>query len=160
MLIEEANAFLPKFLEEFNQKFKRQAQNPINAHRPLLDTQDLDRIFCLKHTRRISQNLTLQYGGVLYQIYAEKAEYTLRNKEITICEYRDGKVRFEDNGKVLNAIPYKEISAPTEEISSKELLTTLMDKENTKGRKKVYKPGSNHPWKQSSRRSTRNFCYL
>ena len=158
--LEEGNAFLPKFLEEFNQKFKKQAKNPINAHRPLLDTQDLDRIFCLKHTRRISQNLTLQYGGTLYQIYAGKLEYTLRNAEITVFEYEDGRVLFERNGKELKAIPYKEVSAPTEEVSSKELLTTLMDKENTKGRKKVYKPGSNHPWKQSSRRSTRNFCYL
>lgn len=114
--LEEANAFLPKFLEEFNQKFKKHPQNPINAHRPLLETQDLDRIFCLKHTRRISQNLTLQYGGTLYQIYAEKLEYTLRNVEITVLEYHDGRIHFEHNGKALKAIAYKEISAPTEEV--------------------------------------------
>lgn len=154
--LEEANAFLPKFLEEFNQKFKKHPQNPINAHRPLLETQDLDRIFCLKHTRRISQNLTLQYGGTLYQIYAEKLEYTLRNVEITVLEYHDGRIHFEHNGKALKAIAYKEISAPTEEVSSKELLEALINKENSKSKKKAYKPGVNHPWKQGARRRSKH----
>ena len=129
---------------------------PINAHRPLLDAQDLDRIFCLKHSRRISRNLTLQCGGVLYQIYAERLEYTLRNTEITVFEYQDGRVLFEYNGKELKAIPYKEVSAPTEEVSSKELLETLINKENAKVEKKTYRPGVNHPWKQSAKRRIRH----
>ena len=155
--IEEANAFLPTFLEEFNLKFKKTPQNPINAHRSLLETQDLNRIFCLKHTRRISKNLTLQYGGVLYQIYAEGLEYTLRNKDVIIFEYQDGKVRFEHNEKLLKAIPYKDVESPTEIASAKELLTILKDREIPKEKKKAYKPGPNHPWKKSARRRAKQF---
>ena len=153
--IEEANAYLPIFLEEFNLKFKKLPQNPINAHRPILETQDLDRIFCLKHTRRISKNLTLQYGGILYQIYTDRLEYTLRNKEVVVFEYQDGRVSFECNGKILRAIPYREAKAQTEVVSSKELLASLAQKEAPT--KKPYTPNRNHPWKRSARRRIKEF---
>jgi len=155
--IEEANAFLPTFLEAFNQKFKKLPRNPINAHRPLLKTHDLDKIFCLKHARRISKNLTLQYGGTLYQIYADGLEYTLRNQDITVLEYQDGKVDFEHGGKLLKAIPYKEVAAPTEIVSSKELLASLANKKKPTTKRKAYKPSRNHPWKQSARRRAKLF---
>ncbi len=155
--IEEANAFLPTFLPELNQKFTKKPQNPINAHRVLLETQDLDKIFCLKHTRKISKNLTLQYEGLLYQIYADGLEYTLRNQEVTVLEYQDGKVSFERNGKLLKAIPYKEAEAPTEIVSSKELLAALASKEKPVTKRKAYKPSRNHPWKQSARRRAKLF---
>ena len=106
--IDQGNAFLPEFLENHNNQFKKDPQNPINAHRPLLETQDLDRVFCLKDTRRISKNLTLQYEGVIYQIYADGLEYTLKKKDVTILEFQDGKILVECNGKLLKAIPYKE----------------------------------------------------
>jgi len=153
--IEAANAFLPSFLEEFNQKFKKKPKNPINAHRKLLEAQDLNKIFCLKHTRRISKNLTLQYGGILYQIYADGLEYTLRNKEVTVFEYQDGKVRFESNGKLLKAIPYNQTEGPAKIVSAKELITNLSNMEVPK--KKVYKPGQNHPWKRSSKKREKQF---
>lgn len=155
--IEEGNAFLPTFLKELNQKFRKFPQNPINAHRALVETQDLDRIFCLKHTRRISKNLTLQYGGIIYQIYADGLEYTLRDQEITIFESQDDKIRFERRGKLLKAIPYEEVEAPTEVVSGKELLAKLADKEVSTSKKKAYKPGRNHPWKQSARRKVKQF---
>ena len=155
--MDQGNAFLPEFLKELNQKFKKPPQNPINAHRPLLEAQDLDKIFCLKHTRRISKNLTLQYEGILYQIYADRLEYTLRKQDVTVFEYQDGKVLIEHNGKQLKAIPYKETEAPTEIVSAKELLATLADKGIAMAKKKAYKPGRNHPWKQSARRRSKQF---
>ena len=154
---EQANDFLPLFLKEFNQKFTKPAKNPSNAHRPLIDDQDLDKVFCLKHTRRISKNLILQYKGVLYQIYANGLEYTLRQKDVTVIEYEDGEVHFENNGKRLKAIPYKEVEGPTEIVSSKELLTVLA-KQPSKGKER-YKPGPHHPWKQSVSRKSRVLAY-
>ena len=150
--IDQGNAFLPGFLKEHNQKFKKSPQNPINAHRTLLETQDLDRIFCIKHTRRISKNLTLQYGGILYQIYADGLEYTLRKKDVSVFEYQDGKTCIEYNGKLLKAIPYKEVGAPAEIVSAKELGVPLISKEISIVKKKAYKPGPNHPWKRSARK--------
>jgi hypothetical protein len=151
--IEEGNAFLPAFLKDLGLKFDKPPQNPIDAHRPIQDIHDLDRIFCLKHTRKISKNLTLQFKGVLYQIYADGLEYTLRKKEITILEYQDGKVFFENNGKLLKAVAYKEVESPAEEVSSKELVSVLIEKEKRK--KKQWQPGANHPWKNGSKKRSR-----
>jgi hypothetical protein len=64
--IETANAFLPSFLDKFNQKFAKAPQDPRNAHKPLLDSHNLSRIFCLKHKRQLSKTLTLQYDNVIY----------------------------------------------------------------------------------------------
>jgi len=153
--IEAANAFIPPFLEEFNRKFAKVPFNPINAHRPLLDTHNLDRIFCLKYTRCISKNLTLSYKNTLYQIYADRLEYTLRNTQAEVFETKDGKISFERNGKVLKAIPYREMEADIEEVSGKELLAALASIKPEK--KKRYIPGRNHPWKRGARLSKNRF---
>ena len=147
--IEAANAFIPSFLKDFNQKFAKSPRNSIDAHKPLLDTHNLDSIFRLKYTRRVSKNLTLSYNNVLYQIYADKLEYTLRKTLIDIFETQDGKTSFERNGKVLKAIPYHEQEAEVEEVSAKELIATLIDIKTEP--KKAYKPGPAHPWKRGAR---------
>jgi hypothetical protein len=83
--IEAANDFLPSFLDKFNQQFAKVPQDPIDAHKLLLDTHNLDRIFCIKETRRLSKNLTLQYNNVIYQVLAEGKEYILRKAEVRGC---------------------------------------------------------------------------
>ena len=146
--IVEANAFLPSFLQELNQKFAKAPKNSINAHKKILEDQDLDKIFCLKYTRRVSKSLTLQYGGVLYQVYADKLEYTLRGRDITILEYADGRLVFENQGRALKGIPYKEVEAPAEIVSSKE----LSSRKSNVMKKKGYKPSLKHPWIRGRRR--------
>lgn len=48
--IEEANSYLPLFIENFNKRFSKPAKNPTNAHKST-HGYDLDRIFTLKETR-------------------------------------------------------------------------------------------------------------
>ena len=146
--IEAANAFLPPFLDKFNQKFAKTPASPQNAHRPLLSTHNLDRIFCLKHTRQLSKNLTLQYNNTIYQVFADKREYVLRKALVTVFEQKDGTVIIEHKGKALTVQPYHEMQARTEEVSGKELAGKLL--EITKS-SKIYKPNRNHPWKPGRR---------
>lgn len=146
--IEAANAFLPSFLAAFNQKFAKAPLNPQNAHRTLLPTQDLDKIFRLKYTRQLSKNLTLQYNSVIYQVFAHEREYALRKARVTVCETKDGEITIECRGKVLSATPYHQMQARTEEVSGKELLVRLVEKAATK---KAYKPNGHHPWKRGRR---------
>jgi hypothetical protein len=96
--IEAANAFLPQFLDDFNQKFAKAPQDPRNAHRALSETDNLDRILCLKYKRRLSKSLTLQYDNVIYQVIVpEKSAYTLRKTQVEVLEMKDGKVIIEGN---------------------------------------------------------------
>lgn len=144
--IEAANAFLPSFLDKFNQQFAKAPQNPIDAHKPLLDAHNLDRIFCIKDTRRLSNNLTLQYDNVIYQVLAAGKEYTLRRAEVTVLKTTNGSVVIECRGKILTVVPYHKIQARAEEVSSKELLATLAARKEYKPR-----PGRDHPWKRGPR---------
>ena len=66
--IEEGNRFLPIFIEEYNGKFGREARNEEDAHRPLKETDELERIFAKRSTRKLSKSLSFQYGGTIYQI--------------------------------------------------------------------------------------------
>ena len=71
--METANTFLPAFLQKFNDRFSKTPAQPKSAHKPILSTHNLDRIFCIKDTK----NLILQYENVIYQVLADKKEYTL-----------------------------------------------------------------------------------
>ena len=143
--IEAANAFVPSFLEKFNQKFAKAPQHPDNAHQPILATHNLDRIFCLKHKRQLSKNLTLQYKNITYQIIAERKEYMFRKAEVMVLETQDGKISIEYRGRPLTAVAYHTMQARAEEVSAKELISALAE------RKPRYKPGRTHPWKRRGR---------
>jgi hypothetical protein len=125
--IEAANMFLPTFLKEFNLQFAKLPENPINAHKPAPSQQELDRIFCIKNVRVLSKNLTLQYKGILYQIYSED-QLSLRGAKVDIIESLEGAVRIERKGKALRFVPYGEVEVPFPEVCSKELMDALVPK--------------------------------
>lgn len=143
-----ANTFVPAFLQKFNDRFSKTPAEPTNAHKPILSTHNLDRIFCIKDTRHLSKNLTLQYENIIYQVLADKKEYTLRNATVDVLQLRDGSIRIERQGKRLVVRSYDTLEAKTEVVSSKELLETLKEP-------KVYKPSKKHPWKRSSKKLQR-----
>jgi transposase len=139
--IEEANTYLPSFIEDFNQRFSRQAKNSYNAHRSI-ETLSLDHIFTIQQTRRLTKNLILQYKNVLYQIKTTKPHYALRKQIVTIYEKQNGEIIIEHKGRPLDYVTYQEQEVQGEIISAK-LLNHHIDKI-----KKKYKPPKNHPWRR------------
>jgi len=150
--IEAANAFIPGFLETFNNKFAKTPKDPHNAHKPILEAHDLDRIFALQHKRRLSKTLTLQYNGVIYQVIApDRLGYTLKGVEVTVVETKQGAISFEYRGKPLKAVSYHQMQAPLPEVSSKELVEALRTRNPQKPEPR-YRPRSRrHPWKSGPR---------
>ena len=65
---------------------------------------------------------------------------------VEVLECIDGSVTIEYRGKVLAMVPYHQMQARTEEVSSKELLVKLAEKS-----KYTPKPGRYHPWKRGRR---------
>ncbi len=135
-------------MQKFNDRFSKTPAKPKSAHKPILSTHNLDRIFCIKDTRSLSKNLTLQYENGVYQVLADKKEYTLRNATVDVLQLRDGTIRIGRQGKRLVVRPYDTLKAKTEVVSSKELLETLKEP-------KTYKPSKKHPWKRSSKKLQR-----
>jgi hypothetical protein len=68
--METANAFLPKFREDYNRRFAVVPHSSHNAHRPLLKADHLDLILTPPETRTLSKNLTIQFKHVIYPIQA------------------------------------------------------------------------------------------
>ncbi len=144
--LEEANAFLPTFIDDFNKRFAKPPQDATNAHRELLPEHNLGRIFCQKTLRQLSKNLTLQYKGVIYQIITERPSYAMRKVAVEVLETKDGQVMIEYRGKALTAVPYHEMQARVEVVSSKDLITALEDRPEKK-----HRPSKHHPWKRGGR---------
>ena len=55
LLVEEANSFLPIFINDFNHKFAVVPKDPNNAHKDLLPEHHLSRIFTIKENRTLKK---------------------------------------------------------------------------------------------------------
>jgi hypothetical protein len=144
--MDEANAWLPEFIEGFNARFAVCPRSSHDAHRPLLPTDDLDRIFTWQVTRTLSKNLTLQYKKVVYQIKSKRPTYAMRHAGVTVCENEKGKIEILYRGHSLPYSIYHKQARQAEEVSSKSLDTAL---------KKVWKPPANHPWRNYGNSNSR-----
>ncbi len=65
---EEANVYLPSFIEEFNEQFGVAPASKVNPHIALKPNENLEEILVEKHTRVISKNLTISYENQIIQV--------------------------------------------------------------------------------------------
>src|SRR5829696_3061711 len=93
--LEAANAYLPEFIADYNQRFAVAPRSPESAHRPLAQNEDLDRILTLCEKRTLSKNLTLSYNNVIYQIKTKRSAYTMRQAHVEVRERHTGEITIE-----------------------------------------------------------------
>jgi len=147
--IEEANTFLPTFIEEYNRRFAVTAQNPTNAHRPLLKTHDLEQIFTIKQERHLSKNLTLQYKNVIYQIISDRQSYALRGTKVIVTENEREEVRIFYKDSELDYSLYHLQDKQGEIVDAKQI-NPEWERFLKKEEKQQYVPARNHPWRRSA----------
>lgn len=138
--LEEANAFLPAFLATYNCKFGKKATSPFNAHRPLKQKEDLQRILCVKETRKVTKNLEVSFEGKIYQIQAFNSRNRLRGNHITIIRTLNGDLLMEREEGPLEYVMLNESSDMSFILDAKELVSHV--------EKKKWKPSHTHPWKR------------
>jgi hypothetical protein len=90
--MEDGNAFLPEYTEDYNRRFGRIPQNPHDAHRPLQDGEDLSRIFSWQEERTLSRNLTVHFKRVTYLVEPGPDTSPLGGKRVRVYEWEDGRV--------------------------------------------------------------------
>ena len=101
--IAEANAWLPCFIEHFNQKFAKCARNSKNLHRPLTEFDlELDDIFTWQEPRKVTKNLTLTYDKCIYMLEPTELNQKLVGQYISFLEYPDGTVALMHEGRKIN----------------------------------------------------------
>ena len=146
--IDAANAFLPDFLSNYNQRFAVPPQNPTDAHRPVLhDPQELALIFSPHAHRKLSKNLTLQYKNREYQLTGQGKGYRLRGAQITVCEAFDGSVTLLYQGR---ALPYRILNEgePPIPLDDEESIHATVEKAKTiQLNRRTHRPAPDHPWR-------------
>lgn len=135
------NAFLPEFIQEFNQRFSEQPRSDVNAHRPLTPKEDLARILAWQETRSLSKNLTLQFYKTVYQIQSKRPSYALRNAQVIVCLNPNEDISILYNGKSLPFTIFNQQVNQAQVVSAKQLNPTLDHK------RLPTKPAPDHPWR-------------
>jgi hypothetical protein len=104
--IDEANAYLPEFMDDYNRRFGRVARNDHDAHRSLLERDDLDDIFTWQEERRVTAQLTVHHKRTMYLLEPTEEAKAAAKKRVTVVEYEDGRVSIRFQGVVLAARPF------------------------------------------------------
>jgi hypothetical protein len=141
--IDEANEFLPRYLERHNKQFGKEAARGENGHRPLRKQDDLGRIFARKDKRRLSKDLTFQHHGMLYMIET-KSPNRLKHAYVNILWREKRLIEVEHNGVKLS---YKKWS---ERIDERPMVLDTKEIEAQGGlwtNRKSTKPRKSHPWR-------------
>lgn len=138
----EGNAYLPKFLQEFNARFGEEPRSNVDMHRPLTNKDDLVRILTWQETRTLSKNLTLQFQKIVYQIQTNRPSYALRKAQVTVCVNAQEEITILYNGKALPFTIYHQQAKQAEIVSAKQLAHTLQEK------RLPPKPAPDHPWRR------------
>ena len=125
--VDAANAFAPAFLADYNRRFARAPRSEHAAHRPLLPSNDLDRIFSWQETRRVSKSLTVNYKRVLYVLDPTAAARTEGGQRVGIEEREDGSLTFwhGEHALLATAFPREHGVQPGSVVESKRLSETL-----------------------------------
>jgi transposase InsO family protein len=138
--MEEGNAFLDEFTAIYNRKFAKAPAIPEDAHRSILPSHNLERLFMIKETRILTKDLSFQYKNEVYQIETDR-RHSLRG-QIDIFESNGEIVLVQKEGKPLKYRKWEEKLAEAAPIvDTKELEVYWREK-------KVPKPGKNHPWRR------------
>jgi transposase len=138
---EAGNAFLPEFIDDFNRRFAVQPKSSHNAHRPLSKSDDLAQIFTWQESRSLSNNLTIQFRKVVYQIQIDRPSYTMRKAPVTISLDAQENVTITYKGNSLPFTTFHKQSKQSDIVQSKHVDSML------KYLKPGTVPGSSHPWR-------------
>jgi len=90
--LEQANAFLPGFIERYNARFAKAAQDPNPAWVPLPADLDLAYYFASRETRKVRADHCLSFAGRCYQLLPDPQTSSLVNQWITVHRVPEGDI--------------------------------------------------------------------
>ena len=144
--IEEANHFLPEFIEDYNRRFEKAAKNEKDAHRDVLHNErEVSLILSLHSKRKLSNNLELSYQKSIYQVQGNK--HRLKQKQVTLCDLFGKEIVMLYEGKeIAYQVFNKGIAVP--ELVDEKTLNSRIDNALTQQKSSTFKPAADHPWRK------------
>ena len=103
--VEAGNAFLPGFMNRFNERFALQPTAPADLHRRLsLPASRINDILCHREQRHVSEQLTVAYDRKQLILERSAVSEELGGKYAELYHFADGRLEVRSNGVVL---PYR-----------------------------------------------------
>ncbi len=146
--LDEANAFLPEFISDFNQQFEKPAKNKEDAHREILHTpREVDLILSRHSKRKVSNELEISYEKTIYQIQGKR--HRLKQQQITVCDLFGKEIVLLYEGEEIAYKRFNE-SQPCSQPEDEKTLNKRVDLAIERQSKVVHKPKADHPWRKSA----------
>lgn len=134
--IDQANAFLGRYLAGYARRFGRQPAQDGDLHRPCPNGIDLDRILCIRTERALRNDFTISHNNRLYQVLDN-----IRAERVVIEEYVNGSMKIWHKDATLT---FKTILVKPEKEPTKAPYTFKL--------RRVYAPqADDHPWQVAGR---------
>ena len=144
--MDEANAWLPGYIKDFNKRFAVAPKDASDAHIAYAGTPiDLVRILSVQVTKTLSKNLSCQHENQLLQAATTGTGLGLRGAKVTIHEHFDG------NHELLwkkRKLTYSMMNKPQRQsaVADGKSVNARVDKA-VERRNTGHKPAANHPWR-------------
>lgn len=91
--IEEANRLLQGgFIADINRRFARKPADMADAHIPVPPRFDLRSIFCIKETRTLSEDWTIQYNSRVFQVTKRQKALPAPRAKIDVWRWENGDI--------------------------------------------------------------------
>jgi hypothetical protein len=96
--IEAANAFLPAFVQAYNERFAKPPARERDLHRPIAGISDVDDILCWREQRSVSRQLVVNYNRMKFMLRPDKTPATVAGKLVDIYDFPDGRLEIRWKG--------------------------------------------------------------
>lgn len=141
--VEAANRFLwDVYIPDHNRRCAVAPANPTDAHRPVLKTHDLNRIFSFHHDRVVANDFTLRLDNAFFQILPDQSVIIRPKNKVLIECWLDGSTHLWFNDQALSFKPLPE-RPYTPFYATNKAPASLALPQSKKSR-------SDHPWRDFS----------
>lgn len=155
--IEQANAFLPRFIERYNRNFAKPAADPEPVWRPAPSQAQIDDALCLQYQRVADNANAISFGGRRLTVAGPKRSFA--RKPIQIRVALDGQFTYHYQGEIIGQGPRVQGDLRTAESDLAKLLPapppTTSPYPGPPRRKPPREPVSvtpapDHPWRKQA----------
>ena len=147
--MDEANAWLPGYIEQYNRRFAVEPKDASDAHLDDEGTPEtLLRTLSVQVTKTLSKNLSCQHQNQLLQVATTGTGLGLRGARVTIHEHFDGNQELLWKNRKLT---YGVMSKPQRQsaVADGKSVNAQVDKAMVR-RTTGHKPAADHPWRKMS----------
>ncbi len=149
--MDEANAWLPGYIADYNRRFAVVPKDQRDAHLPYQCTaEELTRILSVQVVKTLSNNLSCQHDGKLMQVAASGTGLGMRGAKVRLYQHFNGTEELRWRKHKLSYTVLTKAQRQVAEADSKTVnarVDNAMAKRNAKNNK-AHKPALNPPWRK------------